>query len=458
VALKKQGMVNIKRVRNLKKGPNVNGPVLYWMSRDQRIYDNWALSYALEISENTGQHLMVLFNLYDDYPGATWRHYDFMLKGLRKIESRLKELNIPFSVVVGDPAVTIPKFIRQHHISHMVTDFDPLKIKRSWKESLLKIVEIPVDEVDAHNIVPCWLASDKEEFAAYTFRPKIKRRLPEFLDEFPPIVRQHGNFHPQRINWEAIGIALKTDRDVRPVEWLTPGPKAALAVLDNFIERKIEHYADGRDDPNQDAVSNLSPYLHFGHISAQRIAIEILQKYAGNSHAVTFLEELIVRRELADNFCYYNQNYDSTEGFKPWAKITLDAHRKDHREYLYTCEQFENALTHDRLWNAAQMQLVCTGKMAGYLRMYWAKKILEWTASPEKALKTAIYLNDKYSLDGRDPNGYTGCAWSVGGIHDRPWGERDIFGKIRYMNRNGCARKFNVDAYISRIDQICVSH
>lgn len=447
-------MVNIKRVRNLKSGPVINGPVLYWMSRDQRVYDNWALSYAIEMAENMDQPVMVVFALADNYLGAAWRQFHFMLKGLQKTEASLKSLNIPFSVLIGDPPSTIPGFVRQHRISRIVTDFDPLRIKKDWKKELAGRINIPVDEVDAHNIVPCWIASQKEEFAAYTFRPKITRLLPEFMDEFPPLIPQRGKFHLQRVNWEAIAITVTADHSVRPVEWLTPGEKGAAAVLGKFLDERISNYAAKRNDPNVNEVSGLSPYLHFGHIAAQRVALEVTKNIPRSENTDAFLEELIVRRELADNFCHYNNQYDKVGGFHPWAYATLNEHRSDKREYFYTREQFELACTHDTLWNAAQCQMMYCGTMHGYMRMYWAKKILEWSASPEEALCTAIYLNDRYQLDGRDPNGYTGCAWSVGGIHDRAWGEREIFGKIRFMNRKGCERKFDVEKYISRINKV----
>lgn len=167
-----------------------------------------------------------------------------------------------------------------------------------------------------------------------------------------------------------------------------------------------------------------------------------------------FLEELIIRRELSDNFCFYNEDYDNFKGFPEWAKKTLQKHKNDKREYLYSAIEFERALTHDELWNAAQMEIVRKGKMHGYMRMYWAKKILEWSESPEKAMEIAIYLNDRYGLDGRDPNGYTGIAWSIGGVHDRAWNERKIFGKIRYMSHGGCKSKFDVEKYIEQIKKI----
>ncbi len=447
-------VVNIKRVKNIKTGPAASGPVLYWMSRDQRVSDNWALSYAVEIAESIGQPVLVVYNVVDDYLNATWRQFDFMLKGLRKVEVHLKALNIPFSVLIGNPEISIVNFISQNKISHLVTDFDPLKIKREWQRKIAEKIDISFDVVDAHNIVPCQVTSDKAENSAASFRPKIKRLLPEFLDEYPPLIKQRGNLKHNRINWEAIAITLKTDHSVRPIEWLVPGEKAAMAVFEKFLEKGIDSYAQSRNDPNEMFTSGLSPYLHFGHISAQRIALKMIKGLARDENTDAFLEELIVRKELSDNFCFYEKNYDTVSAFKHWAIESLNAHRADKREFIYPTDQFEKAQTHDSLWNAAQLQIFRTGNLNGYLRMYWAKKILEWSANPEEALKTAIYLNNKYQLDGRDPNGYTGCAWSIGGVHDRAWGDRKIFGKIRYMNRTGCKRKFDVDRYISNVNQI----
>ncbi len=447
-------MINIKRVKKIRNGKLVNGPVLYWMSRDQRVADNWALSYAVEMAENNDQNVMVIFNMFDQYPGASWRHFDFLLKGLKKIEIQLQSMNIPFTVTLGDPAVNIPGFISTNHVSHLIMDFDPLRIKVEWQNSVCDKIGIPADVVDAHNIVPCFYITDKEEYAAYTLRPKINKLLPEFLDEYPPLLKQQAKIKMQRTHWEAIAISLKTNHQVKPIEWYVPGEKGAHAVFQKFLDESLHKYATGRNDPNAKCTSGLSPYLHFGHISAQRIALEIVRNIPRNENTDAFLEELIVRRELAENFCSYNRQYDSAAAFKPWARDTLLKHLEDKRALVYSADQFELSQTHDDLWNAAQNELVQTGTMNGYMRMYWAKKILEWTYTPEEALKVANYLNDKYGLDGRDPNGYAGTAWAIGGVHDRPWPEREIFGKIRWMNRKGCEKKFNVERYIANVNNI----
>jgi len=444
--------MNKSRIRLLQNGKESIGPVVYWMSRDQRINDNWALIFAQKLAIEKKLALVVIFNLVSDFLGATIRQFGFMLRGLKEVEQGLAHFNIPFFLLDGTPENSITNFLKEINASILVSDFDPLRIKRIWKKEVAKKIEIPFYEVDAHNIVPCLLTSDKLEFAAYTIRPKIHKRLPEFMDEFTPIVKmkKSNSLTKDKIDWSALLKNLKVNSEVPEVDWIKSGEEAAARMLKDFLENKFDQYADDRNDPNKNVLSNLSPYLHFGQISAQRVALTVQQMYPDHPSSETFLEELIIRRELSDNFCYFNKNYDSFEGFHDWAKKTLKDHRKDKREFTYSPNEFEKASTHEDLWNAAQMELVSTGKMHGYMRMYWAKKILEWSKTPEEALRIAIYLNDKYELDGRDPNGYVGCAWAIGGVHDRAWTERPVFGKIRYMNRNGAMRKFDVSEYVKR--------
>ncbi len=443
-------MVNRQRVRLLNRKNGGRGPVAYWMSRDQRVTDNWALLYAREIAVEQNVPLCVVFCLVPDYLNAAMRQYGFMLGGLKGVERRLSDLDIPFHLVAGSPEKAVPEFVKERGIGRMVTDFDPLRPKQAWKKAVSERVDIPVWEVDAHNIVPCWVASPKREYGAYTLRPKMKKLVSDFVDEFPEC-RKHpvpwaGRTVP--VDWGAAAKTLQADWNVLEESWIKPGEKAAHHVLREFIDHRLNAYNGERNDPNKAGQSDLSPYLHFGQISAQRVASEVMKAGKAGPSRDGFLEELIVRRELSDNFCYYNPDYDSFDGFPEWAKKTLDQHRKDLRPYLYGREEFEHAKTHDDLWNAAQLEMVKRGKMHGYMRMYWAKKILEWSESPEQAMEIAVYLNDRYELDGRDPNGYTGIAWSIGGVHDRAWGERDVFGKIRYMSYNGCKSKFSVDSYI----------
>ncbi|MGQ9602653.1 MAG: deoxyribodipyrimidine photo-lyase [bacterium] len=441
------------RIRTLKDAEIKDGPIAYWMSRDQRVDDNWALLYAQEVALKLKRPLYVLFCLVPDFLQATIRQYAFMLKGLQEVEGRLTHFNIDFFILPGNPQKQIPHFIKKEKIALLVTDFDPLKIKINWKNGVTSRVNIPVCEVDAHNIVPCWIASNKEEIAAYSIRQKILKLLPRFLTEFPK-VKPHpfGSSVPKRrIDYNHLFKTLKVDSSVPEVNWLKPAETGAKAMLRGFVKGKLQRYHVDRNDPSLDSVSNLSPYLHFGNISAQRVAIEAIRLPAPEESKSSFLEELIIRRELSDNFCFYNKNYDSIDAARTWARETLENHRKDKRPYVYDLEDLEEAKTHDDSWNAAQLELLIKGKMHPYMRMYWAKKILEWTESPEKALEIAIYLNDKYELDGRDPNGYTGIAWSILGIHDRPFMERPIFGQIRYMSYSGLSKKFDIRGYIAKV-------
>ncbi|HEX3009384.1 MAG TPA: hypothetical protein VHO90_17395, partial [Bacteroidales bacterium] len=310
--------------------------------------------------------------------------------------------------------------------------------------------------VDAHNIVPAFVVSAKAEYGAYTLRPKINKLLPVFMDSYPelPSVNRITLREFPSIDWEEVKRALCTDLSVSEVDWCLPGEDEAHKMLHHFVEHKLEQYASKRNDPVAGATSGLSPYLHFGQISAQHVAQSVLKAGASPESSAAFLEELIVRRELADNFCFYNPDYDSFNGFPEWARKSLDVHRGDKRDFIYSFEEFEKAATHDDLWNAAQKEMVVYGKMHGFMRMYWAKKILEWTASPEVALNTAIKLHNKYSLDGRDPNTYAGCSWAIGGVHDRAWNRHPVYGMIRYMNYNGCKRKFDVNAYVKQFSSI----
>lgn len=447
-------MIDSRRIRTRIVTSSAAGPVLYWMNRDIRVQDNWALLYAQELAHKQGVSLGVFYNLDPRFIDGGRRQVEWKLQSLKEVEEELSTLDIPFCVVVGSGSTVILDCVRSVQASTVVVDFSPLKPQQKWVhdvEQEFKKDSIGLYEVDTHNIIPAWVASDKCEYAAYTFRPKVHKVLGEFLTEFP-VVKKQSESWPRKvepINWQQIrkecGVAQLAFVEVQG------GTKAGFKEMKQFFAERFNGYSQLRNDPNANGQSELSPYLHYGNIAPQRVALEAQKYERGNTAAYeTFIEELVVRRELSDNFCLYNPEYDSFKGFHEWAQKTLNEHRDDLREYVYTKKQFENAETHDPLWNAAQRQMVLSGKMHGYMRMYWAKKILEWTNTPEYALEVALYLNNKYELDGRDPNGYVGVAWSIGGVHDRAWTERPVYGKIRYMNYNGCKRKFDVDAYIQK--------
>jgi deoxyribodipyrimidine photo-lyase len=266
------------------------------------------------------------------------------------------------------------------------------------------------------------------------------------LTSYPQILNLNNSFSKHFDNdWNYLYQSLQLDSSVPKVTWIKPGQKEAYKMLNKFKNDSLENYEKHSNKPEFVSLSNMSPYLHFGHISAQYIALNIPNKYK------SYLEELIIRRELADNFCYYQKDYDKFDAFPKWAQETLKKHTKDSRPYVYSLTQFENSKTHDPLWNAAMTEMVKFGKMHGYMRMYWAKKILHWSKHPYEALKITQYLNDKYFLDGRDPNGYTNIAWSIGGVHDHGWTEREVFGKIRSMTFASTSKKFNYKKYIERV-------
>jgi deoxyribodipyrimidine photo-lyase len=440
-----------RRGRELSKGKRGDGPVVYWLSRDQRVGDNWALLWAQQEAIIRQKSLHVVFCLIPDYPGANLRHYHFMLDGLTELARKLAHHQIGFEILEGSPVERLPQYLIKHDAHALVCDFDPLKIKRLWKKQLIKSLSMPIYEVDTHNIIPAWEVSDKKEYAAYTIRPKVKRLLADYLTDIPAL--EHHPILPVTSSPANIKRLAEqvSDKSVSPLSWLQAGENAATMAMKRALKERLPNYAADRNNPCAQGQSGLSPYLHFGHLSPQRLAFVVSHSELAIEVKEDFLEELVVRRELADNFCFYEPAYDHISGFSEWARKSLQVHRKDQRDYLYSLTHLEQAETHEPLWNACQVDLVNNGKLHGFLRMYWAKKILEWTRSPEEALECAIRLNDRYSLDGRDPNGYTGIAWSIGGVHDRAWKERPVFGKIRYMNEAGCRRKFDVAAYISTV-------
>ena len=438
-----------ERIRLLRNTLPDSGPVVYWMSREQRCRDNAALVHAAALASSLQRSLVVVFCLSPSFLAASWRHYEFMLQGLEETEQELAALGISFQLLPDAAPKTLPPFLSQQKAAFLVCDLDPLRLKRLWLKELLAQTSLSVAEVDGHNIVPLWLASGKREYAAYTLRPKIHRLLPHFLTAPASIAVQGPPLAP-RTPWEKWRNIGMQHSGPPPVTWLKSGSNAALRRLDYFLEHTLSGYAWRRNDPNQPGQSQLSPYLHFGQLSPQRVAWEVRRLFpSGSPDSDAFLEELVVRRELADNYCFYTPDYDQTTAFPSWAQATLKEHLSDPRPASYLFAQLETAATADPLWNAAQNELVQTGKMHGYLRMYWAKKILEWSSQPQEALEAAILLNDRYFLDGRDPNGYAGIAWSIGGVHDRPWPSRPVFGKVRSMTFGGAKKKFDTAKYIA---------
>lgn len=441
-------MIQPERVRMLNQKPEQPGEyVLYWMQASQRAECNPALEYALRLANERGKPLVVCFGLTDAFPEANARHYRFMLEGLGETEASLRRRGIQMVVRMGHPDDVAAELARNAALA--VTDRGYLRIQRRWRANAAQRMECPLIQVEGDVVVPVETASGKEEYSAATLRPKIHRRLAEFL---APLREGQPRVDSLGLRLDSLPIAdagrvlslLNVDHSVSPTPQFRGGTAEAKRRLAAFIHNHLHHYADLRNDPNEDAVSHMSPYLHFGQISPVYVALEV-QK-AGGPGAAAYLEELIVRRELSMNYVFYNAHYDSLNGLPTWALKTLAEHEGDAREYLYSRDELERAQTHDPYWNAAQQQMVTMGKMHGYMRMYWGKKVLEWTPSAAEGFQIALYLNNKYELDGRDPNGFAGVAWCFG-KHDRPWASRPVFGSVRYMNANGLRRKFNADAY-----------
>ena len=447
----------IKKLNDAKS--NSSSPVIYHMSRDMRIQDNHALKIAQCDALARQAPLLVHVNIYNACGQRAFQHFEFMISGLIEVAEGLDALGIACIITTGNSESNLRALIDEHHPAGVYFDFSPLRGPVRLREEIARSCrDVPCFVVDTHNIVPAWIASDKEETGARTLRPKIHRLLGDFLTEPEPIEAHPYRMNIDRVRLSAEGLleSVNAPRLEDYAHGFVPGEKAAHRALEEFIGGGITSYDQDRNDPALEGTSGLSPYLHFGQLSAQRIALEVERMAEIDPRRVpikskeAFLEELIVRKELSDNFCLYNDKYDQVGGAREWAQQTLAEHESDEREYIYTRDELESASTHDQAWNAAQLQLTRSGKMHGYMRMYWAKKILEWSENAETAFSHALFLNDRYSLDGGDPNGYTGIAWAICGVHDRGWGEREIFGKIRYMNYKGLKRKFDIASYEER--------
>jgi deoxyribodipyrimidine photo-lyase len=426
--------------------------VLYWMQSTQRAEYNHALEYAADEANERGKPLLVFFGLTDRYPEANLRHYAFMLEGLQEVERSLDERGIKIVVWPISPEIGVVKLTRRACL--VVVDRGYTRIERRWRSFAAQRIDCPLIQVETNAIVPLEQASPKEEFAARTIRPKIRKQLAKYL---VPLKARRIRKDSLGLRFDSRSVAdvdealagLAVDRSVGRVSGFIGGTAEARKRLREFIAKNLAAYPEMRNDPNADGVSHLSPYLHFGQISPLFIALEVLK--AKKRAAEVYLEELIVRRELSMNFVYYNESYDDFVGLPRWAKETLKEHEKDKREFLYTLSELESARTADPYWNAAQKEMVLTAKMHGYMRMYWGKRIIEWTRTPKEAFRTALYLNNKYELDGRDPNGFTGVAWCFG-KHDRAWPSRPVFGKVRTMKASGLRRKFDADAYAKKYE------
>ena len=433
--------------------PDPNGKcVVYWMQRAHRGHDNPALDVTVEAANALKLPVVVFLAPIPFYPHANLRHYHFLNQGIPDIADALEKRNIGF-ILRRYPDHSLLKFCEEVKAALVIGDENPMREPEQWRKVAAKKLNVPLWTVDADVIVPSKLL-EKAQYAAHTIRPRLQAHLKTFLQ---PLRNPHAKVawkRPPHLHTLAIDTDItegwKLDRSVPPVSQWRGSSKEALHLLKDFIVHKLRGYATQRSHPEVDHTSRLSPYLHFGHISPITVALAVEQSNAPKPDKEAFLNQIIIWRELSINLVKFNDNYNNFECGEPWAHRTLAKHAKDPRPVLYSEKQLEQAETHDQLWNAAQMQMVNTGWMHNYLRMYWSKKILEWTKTPAEAHRIAVYLNDKYLLDGRDPNGYAGIAWSIVGKFDRPWFERPIFGQIRYMSGASTGKKFDSKKYIEQ--------
>lgn len=430
--------------------------VLYWMQQSQRAEYNHALEYAVWQANDLGLGVVAAFGLTADYPEANLRHYTFMLEGLTETKALLEKRGIHMVVRRGSPPDVALELGKD--AAMIVCDRGYLRHQRVWRDQVARRSPCRVAQVESDVIVPLETVSQKAEYAARTIRPKIQKHLDDYLIELKPVKVKHATANISLDGLDLNGAkdilaSLNIDRSVFAVSrFFKGGTSQAKKRFDDFIRSRLKHYEKNHNQPQTDDISHMSPYLHFGQISPLYLALRINKAAHGlNSAKAAFLEELIVRRELAANFVYFNRDYDNFDCLPDWAQKTLADHRKDRRPHTYTLKQLENAKTHDPYWNAAMQEMKYTGFMHNYMRMYWGKKILEWSSSPESAFRNTLAVNNKYFLDGRDPNSYAGVAW-IYGVHDRAWPQRSIYGKVRCMMASGLERKCDIRGYVAKVE------
>ena len=458
-----EGLVKNPRITVRREGaPDPRGKcVVYWMQRAQRGIDNHAVNIAVHVANELGLPLVVYFAGISNFPHANLRHYVFLNQGLPDIEEDLAKRNISF-VMRRAPHESHEQFFMDVGAAFLIGDENPMREPEKWRQRLAAAIKIPFWTVDTDVVIPSKLI-EKAQYGAYTIRPRLYRLLPEFLVPYENPHAEHAWKRPRGFHADSVHEDMTTgwenfDRSVKPVEAWKGGTHAGLKRLKLFTTKMLPEYELQRNHPEMDGTSAMSPYLHYGHVGPQTIALAVEAAVKENktlqSAKESYFNELIAWRELAINFVKYTPDYDTAGPAEAWAKKTIADHANDERTQLYTLEQLEGAQTYDELWNAAQIQMVRHGWMHNYLRMYWGKKILEWTPDSATAVKYAVYLNDKYFFDGRDPNGYAGIAWAILGKFDRPWSERPIFGKIRYMSGASTGRKFNSKLYIRQMQAL----
>ncbi len=454
--------VSPARIRQLNASPIIpNRPyVLYWSQMNRRVNSNQALLYTVEIANRLNLPVLVYEAITCTYPYANDRLHTFILEAVPETARRLEKAGIGYVFYLrrtkADPNDTF--YTVAKHAAAIVTDDYPTFIARTHNASVPAKVDVPYYAVDSSCIVPMSEIPHRQ-YGAYTIRPRIHRLLPTYLTPADPlrvkrrfagtIPRFHTDVTPANI--KELVASCQIDHSIPPSSEFRGGRLATEKLLNTFLRDKLRHYAEGRNEPSANATSDMSPYLHFGQISALEIALKVTE-YAHEHKLIAdeYLEELIVRRELAFNYARFVDDPGDLKNLPDWCQLNMQKHAKDKRDPVYSPEQFARAETHDELWNATQNEMLQRGKIQGYYRMYWGKKIIEWSRTYEEAARTMIDIHGRYALDGRDPNTYTNIFWCFG-LHDRPWPERPIFGKMRYMSLEGMKRKTNTRAYIEQM-------
>ena len=460
-------VVPLERIRRLNDLPERQGAefVLYWIQMYHRTEQNWALTAAIEAANRLAAPLVVYHGLGCTYPHANDRIHRFILEGVTELRERFARRGIMYHFYLRrgstDPNDLLYRLARRAAL--VVTDDFPAFFIPAQTMRVAGNLDVAMWAVDSNGIVPL-AAIPSEQYGAYTLRPKIRRVLSELLRPIPELLPKRDSLAlaldipESRIaaaTIEADIAGSDIDHTVRPSLVYRGGYRAAQGRLERFVAGPLDAYGTARNQPGGETTSRLSPYLHFGQISVQEVALAVRDATrTPQEDRDAFLEELIVRRELAFNFCRFSPHHRSLAALPGWAQATLAAHAGDPRPHRYSPGEFEVVRTHDDLWNAIQTELLTTGLMFGYYRMYWGKKIIEWSPTVEAAQQTMIFLHEKYALDGRNANTYSNILWCFG-KHDRPWGERPVFGKVRYMSRAGMETKTDVPGYLDRVNRWC---
>jgi deoxyribodipyrimidine photo-lyase len=431
--------------------------IVYWMQRAMRIHDNPALDVAIDAANLLDLPVVVFFSVIPNYPNANLRHYHFMQQGLRDVEADAAERGVGF-VLRRHPDNSLEKFLEEVQAAMLIGDENPCREPERWRKVLARKLKLPYWTVDADVVVPSAVFG-RDYFLLQHMRPHLKQALPDFLIKLRNPKPKQSWLKPKSLatfslNHDITAGYKSLDRRIGQVDTFTGGTHAALKQLRDFVNHHLNDYDEKRNHPEVNGTSRLSPYLHFGNIGPITIALAAeeacVKGKASRRTCDRFLDQVIAWRELSVLFVKYNPNYDNWECAEPWARKTLVEHAADPRPNRYSFDQLERGETHDDLWNAAQCQMVETGWMHNYMRMYWAKMILQWAPDPARAFEWAVILNDRYELDGRDPNGYQGIAWAIVGKHDRPWFNRPVFGLVRPMSGASTARKFDSRSYINQ--------